>query len=427
MPPHRTTTLAKATKTERTHEENQERAYIAASRRSDRSLEARIESARRASEIHKKRTGRSFRVTEQDVINEDMYEEEDDDVPIHLRRLTQHLQTGSPQFNQRLAAYLQQQIAMRNYIEQTQLRRHTHQPMANHGQQGMVYPTSFAQNGTQDPMFQTANMGRTSFQHVPTPYQQQPYPIPGQYATRPHPHARSVSISTLEELTGNNHFLNRPSGATSHYPEARRTSLATLSTPSSSTIQCSPANISNSPALHEQYHSLSFYNHQRNSPLNTSSITQDSSPLTNQLPQESQQLLAPAYNACDPMTAGMIGADTLCLFHNNSNASSKSSTYNNLHFVNPTLAPQTFIPDARTTLTAGASTSISTPTNDNFNFDANDLFGNFDDQKCTFQDSSLFLDGIGSENQSGNETPGYDPINAFTSYGQPGQEPEDES
>jgi hypothetical protein len=73
------------------------RAYIAASRRSDRSLEARIESARRASEIHKKRTGRALRVTEDDVVNEEMYEEEDDDALTQHRRLQTYLalNTGS--------------------------------------------------------------------------------------------------------------------------------------------------------------------------------------------------------------------------------------------------------------------------------------------------------------------------------------------
>src|ERR1700712_2681794 len=54
-------------------------AYIAASRRSDRSLEARMESARRASKVHKRRCGRSFRITEEAVNNEEMYEEEDPD------------------------------------------------------------------------------------------------------------------------------------------------------------------------------------------------------------------------------------------------------------------------------------------------------------------------------------------------------------
>ena len=90
---------------------------MAASRRSDRSLEARVESARRASEIHKRRTGRSLRVTEQDVINEEMYEEEDDDMPMQYRRLTAHLQTGSPDFNNRLSAYLTSNVAMRSGLE----------------------------------------------------------------------------------------------------------------------------------------------------------------------------------------------------------------------------------------------------------------------------------------------------------------------
>ncbi|KGQ02686.1 hypothetical protein BBAD15_g12098 [Beauveria bassiana D1-5] len=59
------------------HMQNQERAYIAASRRTDRSLEARYQSALMASAIHKKRTGKGFRVTHEIVQSEDMYEEEE--------------------------------------------------------------------------------------------------------------------------------------------------------------------------------------------------------------------------------------------------------------------------------------------------------------------------------------------------------------
>ncbi|KAH9828437.1 hypothetical protein Tdes44962_MAKER09296 [Teratosphaeria destructans] len=114
MPPVRTVTAIKPMKTERTHEENQERAYIAASRRSDRSLEARVESARRASEIHKRRTGRSLRVTEQDVINEEMYEEEDDDLPMQYRRLTAHLYSANVDFSNRLKAHIAGQAGMRD-------------------------------------------------------------------------------------------------------------------------------------------------------------------------------------------------------------------------------------------------------------------------------------------------------------------------
>ncbi|KAL7951393.1 hypothetical protein V8C42DRAFT_7066 [Trichoderma barbatum] len=62
---------------ERTHDENTERAYIAASRRGDRDIEARIKSALQASKIHKKRTGKALRITREIVLNEAMYEEED--------------------------------------------------------------------------------------------------------------------------------------------------------------------------------------------------------------------------------------------------------------------------------------------------------------------------------------------------------------
>ncbi|KAL8282787.1 hypothetical protein RB597_010162 [Gaeumannomyces tritici] len=68
-------------KTERSHEENQERAYIAASRRADRSIEARVQSARMASDIHRRRTGKGFKISEEIVMKEEMYEEEEDDLP----------------------------------------------------------------------------------------------------------------------------------------------------------------------------------------------------------------------------------------------------------------------------------------------------------------------------------------------------------
>ncbi|XDG05099.1 hypothetical protein ABKA04_004714 [Annulohypoxylon sp. FPYF3050] len=99
-------------KTERSHEENQERAYIAASRRADRSLEARVQSARQASEIHRRRTGRGLKVSEEIVLKEEMYEEEEDDLPRHYKFLTAHLQTNSPDMNHRVNAYITTQTAM---------------------------------------------------------------------------------------------------------------------------------------------------------------------------------------------------------------------------------------------------------------------------------------------------------------------------
>lgn len=113
----------KVQKTERSHEENQERAYIAASRRADRSLEARVQSARQASEIHRRRTGRGLKVSEEIVLKEEMYEEEEDDLPRHYRYLTSHLQTNSPDMNNRVNAYITTQTAMATMARYNEVNR----------------------------------------------------------------------------------------------------------------------------------------------------------------------------------------------------------------------------------------------------------------------------------------------------------------
>jgi len=74
-----------------------------------------MESARRASIVHQKRTGRALRITEADVINEEMYEEIND-LPTEYRRLNAHLQTRSADFDQRLLAYLSCQMATRQAV-----------------------------------------------------------------------------------------------------------------------------------------------------------------------------------------------------------------------------------------------------------------------------------------------------------------------
>lgn len=78
-------------------------AYVAASRRHDRGIPARLESARRASELHKRRTGRALKITESAVMNEDMYEEDDGS---HFSRLIFRLQMQNAAFEQNIAAHL---------------------------------------------------------------------------------------------------------------------------------------------------------------------------------------------------------------------------------------------------------------------------------------------------------------------------------
>lgn len=65
-----------------------------------------------ASEIHRRRTGRGLKVTEEIVIKEEMYEEEEDDLPRQFRHLTRHLQTNSASMNHRMNAYITTQAAM---------------------------------------------------------------------------------------------------------------------------------------------------------------------------------------------------------------------------------------------------------------------------------------------------------------------------
>ncbi|KAK4960277.1 hypothetical protein LTR10_003171 [Elasticomyces elasticus] len=204
MPPLRTSmSNIKPMKTERTHEENQERAYIAASRRSDRSLEARVESARRASEIHKRRTGRSLRVTEQDVVNEEMYEEEDDDLPMQYRRLTAHLQTQNADFNRRFQAYLVNHVAMRQAVGQAAvdgMQMNNQQFQAN----AQFVNPGFTQLPQQQPVYPGSMMPPQMFNRTPSTYRQQPYPVPQnsmpQQPVQPsyHSHGRPLSVATSQ-------------------------------------------------------------------------------------------------------------------------------------------------------------------------------------------------------------------------------------
>ncbi|KAH0542360.1 hypothetical protein FGG08_003205 [Glutinoglossum americanum] len=325
----RTIPLAKAVKTERTHEENQERAYIAASRRSDRSLEARVESARRASEIHKRRTGRSLRVTEQDVINEEMYEEEDDDLPHQYRRLTAGLQTGSSDFNRKLAAYLTNHVAMRSALDQAVTTSYAQSfpnaPQFVHNRQSMYQSPFMTQ-----PMAQQALYHPAMFQQVPlyqmpgaTSFMQPspPAPIPLQRpvidplhsVTSPPPlephHGRAISM-TVGPLT--------PSPSTS-------TSTSKAHTPQTKlTPQQTSASLNmdyNQQMMIQQQHQLMQSSSAINSGMNSLSLNPPcedyASPYTMSLPPETQMLLGNTLNPNDPLTPAMMaGSEILPSYYN---------------------------------------------------------------------------------------------------------------
>lgn len=75
-------------------------------------MDARIESAKRASEIHYQRTGRYLRVRAEDVINEEMYEEEDLDYLTQYRRLSNHIQASGQHSRHRVLEALMNHAAM---------------------------------------------------------------------------------------------------------------------------------------------------------------------------------------------------------------------------------------------------------------------------------------------------------------------------
>ncbi|KAI9844475.1 MAG: hypothetical protein M1837_005557 [Sclerophora amabilis] len=329
MPPQRTVPPAKAVKTERTHEENQERAYIAASRRSDRSLEARVESARRASEIHKRRTGRSLRVTEQDVVNEEMYEEEDDDLPMQYRRLTAHLQTGSADFNRRLASYLTNHVAMRSALDQA---------ITNSYAQHYPNAPNFANN--QASMFPPPLRPEQLTSPDPSAYPPSPFPPPatpaGYPPAPPGAHGRSASLATPQDLlTGLQPPPASPSGAHAPPPDSphrvsRPASTAGHPPQPTPTAAASPASYPQhpppQPAAHQDLSPRAQHRaqmqrppHLRNYPpqdpqpymrmpydTNAFAGNGNFSPFSMSLPPESQMMLGPALDPNDPLTSMLM-------------------------------------------------------------------------------------------------------------------------
>ena len=76
-----------------------------------------MQSARRASEAHQKRTGRALRVTEVEVLNEALYEEITD-VSTQRRRWRAHLHTQSEAFDRSLLAFMTSQLAANDVLDQ---------------------------------------------------------------------------------------------------------------------------------------------------------------------------------------------------------------------------------------------------------------------------------------------------------------------
>lgn len=206
-------------------------------------------------------------MTEQDVINEEMYEEEDDDLPLQYRRLTAHLQTGSADFNRRLAAYLTNQVAMRSAMEQMVNNNNGFQPQYGNPQYPQATSGMF-----QSPMLPPQHNMTNSPQQT---YRAAPYPSP-HHANFRQQHSRAYS-------------MNGPISSDGTTNSRQSMADRRMSTPSN---------------VNTNGDSAADYVRQTQSA--TMPYSFNMSPFSMSLPPESQQMLGPALDPNDPFSAQLM-------------------------------------------------------------------------------------------------------------------------
>lgn len=219
-----------------------------------------------------------------------MYEEEDDDLPLHYRRLTAHLQTGSADFNRRLAAYLTNQVAMRSAMEQMAQNSFGHYPGG-----------SFA--GGAGGMFPSPMLPQQGMAHSPGAYQRPaPYPSPHQPNFR-QLHGRAYSMQSMPTAQG----PASPSTPAHHNSlDSRRMSTPATAGPGSSTTpHLQTDGVKADPEYLRQTQSATL---PQGGPGSAPPLWQDMGPFTTSLPPESQQMLAhaPGFDVNDPSFAMLM-------------------------------------------------------------------------------------------------------------------------
>jgi hypothetical protein len=138
-------------------------------------------------------------VTEQDVSNEEMYEEEDEDMGVQYQRLSAHLRTNSARFNLKLDHYLNHQIAIHSSMMNANGNMYPQQH----------YPNAFHAQINNSPMMQPSmGVNHTQMLQMQQPngqsmYSQGPYHQQFQQQNMPY---RPTSASQLESSApyGNN-------------------------------------------------------------------------------------------------------------------------------------------------------------------------------------------------------------------------------
>lgn len=168
-----------------------------------------------ASEIHRRRTGRGLKVTEEIVLKEEMYEEEEDDLPRQYRYLTAHLQTGSSDMNSRVNAYITTQAAMATMARYNEINKlfnesfPSAQGMQQRYDQSMYAPPSLRAGS----LSTASNQGAISPSTVSPSTKKRSFSEHSQPTETPQASPATVSISSPPALT--------PNSAASEFPDTK--------------------------------------------------------------------------------------------------------------------------------------------------------------------------------------------------------------
>lgn len=139
------------------------------------------------------------------MLNEEMYEEEDDDLPVQYRRLTAHLQTPSADFNAKLSSWLTTHVAARSGLAQAINASYSQQyPNAQQWlHQQPFYASPMLAHQQQQIMQQQAMLIPMQLTNGPLMNRQPPYPPPAlQRGSQPSDHNRSASLARPQEVFG---------------------------------------------------------------------------------------------------------------------------------------------------------------------------------------------------------------------------------
>lgn len=217
-------------------------------------------------------------------MREEMYEEEDDDLPRHFRALAAHLQTSSPELNSRVNAYLTNQVALATLARAKEVDRMfaQHFPGAsavNHQLQQSVYYQGLQGSSAAVPSSpytgQSAKPTPLSYAHARSPS-----------TTRPTPSTRHDSRDS------NSYYVHSPSSFDHASPPTLSPGPGSSSDSTTSTPQFTFSQHNNSlapPPLFQSSSELSIHQ----------------SSFTSELPQEAK--LLGGFDPNDTMTSQFLG------------------------------------------------------------------------------------------------------------------------